>query len=382
MTNVLPPGAHVLVTGFSTRAIAESAARAGFAVTAIDAFADLDHHPAVSAQAVVRGFTPRSALRATRSVACDAVAYVSSFENHPDVVRALSCRRTLLGNAPDVLTAVRNPHLLADALTRHRLASPSLDGDGDGPWLLKPLASGGGAQIQPWDRTSPARRAVPTGHYVQQRIDGEPGSVAFVATRDGVRVLGVFQQLIGLESFGASGFRYCGNILDGSMPAGSWMLRAGSALASAVTAEFGLTGVNGIDFVARGGVLYPVEVNPRWSASMELVERAHGISVFSAHANACTTGTLPTFDALTSPPIGRSVGKAVVFARHDTTVGDSRPWCTDGLTRDVPRPGTLIRTGQPVCTVFAEAPTAQACREQLATRANHIYDELRTWAEQ
>ena len=36
---------HVLVAGVSTRAAAESAARAGFRVTAIDAFGDLDQHP-------------------------------------------------------------------------------------------------------------------------------------------------------------------------------------------------------------------------------------------------------------------------------------------------------------------------------------------------
>ncbi len=375
MTSALPHDARVLVAGFSTRAIAESAARIGFTVTAIDAFADLDQHPSVHALAVARSFSPATAVRASRGVPCEAVAYLSSFENHPNAVRALAFGRSLWGNPPDVLRAVRSPHQLVEALSRHQLPAPSLWGDGEGPWLVKPLASGGGSRIRRWEKGAP----VPKGTYLQEFIHGEPGSVAFVAARSGVRMLGIFQQLVGLASFGASGFRYCGNILDGTMPAGSWMWRAGAALATAVTAEFGLSGVNGIDFVARGGVLYPVEVNPRWSASMELVERAHGVSVFAAHAGACSSGTLPDFDAMTASPIGRSIGKAVVFARPAVTVGDTRPWCADGSVRDVPRPGTTIRRGEPVCTVFAEGSSPRVCREQLEARAASIFGELRGW---
>ena len=40
---------RLLIAGISTRAAAESAARAGFEVTAIDAFGDLDQHPGVRA---------------------------------------------------------------------------------------------------------------------------------------------------------------------------------------------------------------------------------------------------------------------------------------------------------------------------------------------
>jgi hypothetical protein len=40
------------------RAAAESAARAGFAVTAIDAFADADRHPGVDARALRAVFRP------------------------------------------------------------------------------------------------------------------------------------------------------------------------------------------------------------------------------------------------------------------------------------------------------------------------------------
>ena len=82
---------RLLIAGVSTRAAAESAARAGFAVTAIDAFADLDQHPSVRTLPLPRSFTARAAARAGQNVECDAVAYLSNFENHPS--RQHACRR-------------------------------------------------------------------------------------------------------------------------------------------------------------------------------------------------------------------------------------------------------------------------------------------------
>ena len=116
----------MLVAGVSTRAVAESAARAGFAVTAIDAFGDLDHHPAVRVLSVPRDFgepmSATAAARAARSIECDAVAYVSSLDNHPRAVAALADGRALWGNPPSVLRRVRDPQLMTQALAPARPA--------------------------------------------------------------------------------------------------------------------------------------------------------------------------------------------------------------------------------------------------------------------
>ncbi len=86
---------------------------------------------------------------------------------------------------------------------------------------------------------------------------------------------------MGERSFGAHGFRYCGSLLASErapvFPRQAELLVRATALADAVTEAFGLRGLNGLDFVARDGVPLPIEVNPRYSASMELVERATGV---------------------------------------------------------------------------------------------------------
>src|SRR5262249_54822436 len=139
------------------------------------------------------------------------------------------------------------------------------------------------------------------------------------------------------------------------------------ALATAVTEEFGLVGLNGLDFIARRGVPYPIEVNPRYSASMELVERSSGVSLFDLHERSCG-GVLP--DDVAAPR--RVAGKAIVFARRSVMIGESRRWAALAIA-DIPHPGERIAGGRPICTVFAEGRDADECRERLVREAERVY---------
>jgi hypothetical protein len=373
---------RVLIAGLSARALAESAAGAGYEVTAVDAFGDLDLRARVRrtitperGEGGAARFSARAAVRAARDVACDAVAYAAGFENHPRAVAALAATRTLWGNAPAVLARVRDPLRLARALRRRGFATPDVRvraGARRGRWLLKPRASGGGHGIVPWL----GRRRVPSTMYLQERIAGVAGSIVFAA--DGTRAvpLGLSRALAGEPAFGARGFGYCGNILagagDGQFAADARLFAAATALATAVTEEFGLVGVNGIDFVARGGVPYALEVNPRYTASMELVERAYGLSMFDIHARACA-GALPAFDLAVARAAPGAIGKAIVYARRSTIVTDTRGWLADGSVRDVPAPEERIRRGRPVCTVFARGRDGEDCHAALGARAAALY---------
>ena len=382
---------HVLIAGVSARAAAESAARADFRVTAIDAFGDLDRHPGVRSLSLPRDFDTTfsavAAARAAREVECDAVAYVSNFENHPRAVRTLAGARTLWGNPPDVLRRVRDPALLARALRHRGFSVPALwktpndlsDPNASKVWLVKPLRSGGGRRVRMWRGGVP----LPRGCYLQEVVDGTPGSVVFAAAGGRAVPLGISRQLIGESAFGAAGFAYCGSILasagDAQFAHDGALVRAALGLAREVTEEFDLVGVNAVDFIARDGVPYPIEVNPRWSASMELVERVFGLSVFRAHADACSSGVLPDSDLVTLRRGMGAVGKAVVFSRHDVTVGDTRPWLDDSSVRDVPHRGERIRAGSPVCTVFARGSDSASCHAALERRAERVYAEIADW---
>ena len=113
------------LAGVSTRAAAESAARAGFAVTAIDAFADADQHPGVDAQALRGRFSADAAALLARTISCDAVVYGSNFENHPRAVDRLAAGRRLWGNASEVIR-VRDPTPPSGALRQRGLPAPAV----------------------------------------------------------------------------------------------------------------------------------------------------------------------------------------------------------------------------------------------------------------
>lgn len=371
---------RVLIAGVSARAAAASAARAGFEVTAIDGFADLDQHEGVRAISLRHDsggrFTAHAAANAARTIDCDAVAYLSNFENHPSAVATLAADRALWGNSPDVLRRVRDPRILGEALRRRGCAVPEM-GSASARLLVKPLASGGGHGVREWHAGSD----VPGHFYLQQFIEGTAGSVVFVAARGRAVPLGVTRQLIGEDAFGSSGFAYCGNILapaDGGQFSKK-LVDASFELAREVTEEFDLVGVNGVDFIVRGDVPYAIEVNPRWCSSMELVERAYGVSVFGAHAMACARRALVPFDVARSGQAAQAVGKAILFARHDLIVGDTRPWLDDLTVRDIPHPGEHIAAGGPICTVFATGHDGAACYRSLVRRAEHLYDVVDAW---
>ena len=370
------PSRRLLVAGVTTRAIASSAARAGWTVTAVDAFGDLDLRACARVIALRRedgSFDPSAAATAARRIPADAVAYTSNFENHPSAVVALAEGRRLLGNPASVLERVRDPIGLMLALRRHGFATPEtraraprVPGGTPRRWLLKPRRSGGGHGTSAWRPGRPVSRH----QYLQQRIAGTPGSILFLADGRRALPLALSRQIVGERAFGAHGFRYCGSLMGGGLfDAEATLLGLAGAMADAVTRDFGLVGLNGLDFIARAGAAWPIEVNPRYAASMELLERRGGTSLFALHADACA-GRLPEAPPR---PVSRVLGKAVVFARREVMLSETGEWLRDPAIADVPHPGERIPRGRPICTVFASGTNAGACLRGLASKAAAIY---------
>jgi len=372
--------------------MAESAVRAGYPVVAIDAYGDLDL-AAIAPVVALRGsrhFDARAAARASRSVRVSAVAYLSNFENDPAAVRSLAVGRELLGNRPPTLARARDSRLVARILSHEGIAAPAVRASPPPPqsgsrngtghqrqWLVKPRRSGGGHGVRSWVPGSP----VPRHSLVQERIRGRLGSIIFVADGRDAVAFALTRQLAGERAFGARGFLYCGSILvpggDGYFAgADDALLARAIRLARVLTRELGLIGVNGIDFVERGGEPWAIEVNPRFTASMELAERAYGVSVFALHAAACR-GVLPALDLSRLRRRSRgAAGKAVLYARRAVTVADTRRWLSDRSVSDVPPAGSRIARGRPICTIFAREATTAACHQSLVRRAAALYSEV------
>src|SRR5262249_3811529 len=141
--------------------------------------------------------------------------------------------------------------------------------------------------------------------------------------------------------------------------------RLGGALAS----EFQLRGLFGVDCILRDGVPWPVEVNPRYPASVEVLEHAGNLCALALHRRVFETAEPPTpILASTSATV---VGKAVLFARARLMFPRSGPWSslpknpppTTELSAfaDIPRPGSTTARGQPILTLFARGDSMSSC---------------------
>ncbi len=357
----------ILLVGLTTRAIAESARRAGCEIVTIDLFGDLDQKRLcenVSLRERGLRYSAVAFLAVAGELRYDAVAYCGGLENEPDLLAALAAGRTLLGNGPETLRRVRSPDVLFPFLSSRGFAVPRTVGVGaplprGGRWLVKPIRGGGGRGIGFWDG-----QPLPAGVILEEYLEGVPASAVFVADGRQSVLLGSTEQLPG-----PTGFAYGGNLLPLDVPRAA--LDEVRAIAEAVTAEFELRGLNGFDFVLRHGRPVVVEVNPRYCASMELVDRAAGVSVFGMHL-AALRGALPT----EVKAGGGSWGKAIVYARSTVSVGDTLAWLARGV-RDVPHRGEVIVKGHPICTVLAQGPTRGVCRALLEAEAEAIWESAR-----
>ena len=368
---------RVLIVGLSTRAFAEAAAMAGWECSSIDAFGDLDQKARVNNVGLLRDlgrpYSAAAAVAAARRIAVSCVAYTGNLENHPTAVGRLGRGRELLGNSPATLLRARDFNELRRVVRRAggRVPLTCLPGDprprpGDRPFLRKPIRGGGGQGIRelPGDLRPSGRE------LAQERIDGTPASVSFLADGRHAVLLGVARGLAGEAAFGASGYRYCGSLYPFAV--GGRILDRLDAIVQSATRAFGLVGLNGVDFVLRDDEAFVLELNPRYSASMELIERAGVTGLFALHAAACR-GSLPASLPRLRPGVW---GKAVLWARHSLVAPQTRPWLARDDIRDVPFPGEGIRSGSPICTVFGHGREAGACGAALVATTRALEREL------
>jgi len=373
------------VVGASGRAAVGSLLRAGFAAWAVDLFADRDLRRTAACARCPADDYPAALPVLTESFPPGPVLYIGGLENHPAVVAELAARRLLWGNPPDVLAAARDPFLVSRVLTPRganfpfpevRPADappPEIDCD----WLLKPRSGAGGHGIRRWRPGDPLP-AHPERWYFQQLVDGTPMSALFLAARPYHALLGVTEQLVGTPWLHAGPFRYAGNIGPVLVNCSKEYVlgRAGRELAEAA----GLRGLWGFDYVeAEPDGPFPVEVNPRYTAGLEVLEYATGVPFLLGHAAAFGGGfPLP----IPGVVLSRAVGKAIYFAPHRIAFpaaglwdadlsGDVHPWRLPAFA-DIPEPGEVIEPGHPVLTFFAQGSTADECRARLQSTAAEL----------
>ncbi len=325
------------VVGASARAAAQAQLRAGRRVVAADVFADVD----LAAVCPVTRITdyPDGFLPWLRQAGCSRWMYTGGLENYPAVVDAMAAICPVEGQHGPQLRRVRDPLVLQEVLTGFQFPETRVQtsaGALPGQWLSKTYRGSGGAGVS----------TLPAGPYRQRWIPG----LSLAAVYHGGQFWGLSQQLVGATWTGAARFQYCGSVAPWPLSAQweSQLKRLGAVLCE----EFQLEGWYGVDLRAAGDQFWIVEVNPRYTASMEIVEQARE-----------SAGTV--------------FGKAILFATSSLTVSAElqQSWLRQAGTAswpqlaDIPPVGREIARGQPICTIYASAATPTAVVHALRRTA-------------
>ena len=362
----------LVIVGASIRAAAFSALRGGFQPAGADLFADQD----LSIPAVAVNHYPQQLSQALDNWPGTDWLYTGGLENYPLLVGQMARKSHLLGNSRPVLEKLGRPLDLFRLLTDASLACPRMvlePPETPSGWLRKPIHSAGGLGIQPATHAAPPRS--PGRVYYQEYIPGIPASALFLATPARTVLLGLTRQLVGCDFTAAAPYAYCGSIGPLAIPPP--LHSEVEAMGQLLAGHYSLVGLFGIDLVIQQQRPWFIELNPRYPASAEILERATGQSLVRLHVDACR-GESPELPSISH---GESWGKAILFARHALTIAASFPSQIERTfpqqgnwpsVADLPATGWKAVAGQPILTVFAQADSLAAVEDQLRHRLSHL----------
>lgn len=436
----LKPRVATIVVGFSVRALAEATAAAIGPPLAVDHFAD--HDCCHAAQQVVRlnqwgGNVLNSSEFFSELFKAGAgpqsqVLLAGAMENWPELVELLHQHFTVLGPTVDQLRQLRSPECWQRWAQQSSAAFPETQfpqaqcqhNHPAGNWLIKPLRGAGGYSIKRASKhrkkgnyRSRSRQTLEDSSRSHQTLDGTsffqslatsatvqstdlPATYRqrYVAGRslgvycvlhgDGsVELLGATESISAAQWPGPSEFIYRGSLGPIDLP--SHHRHQIVALCQLIQRETGMLGWLQLDFVEDpAGELWLLELNPRWTAGMEVLFLA-GFNPVQHHCRAWQPADVPLITvsgeiasvsiksvsaaatSAASEPLGRcdiGFGKAIVYAPRDLELTHHHIESLHKLPRDnfsdlpshhliaAGQTAHLLSRGAPLLTVRARGP--------------------------
>lgn len=361
----------VLIAGFSGRALAASARRAGFLPLVADAFADNDTRALAAAcehlpAALREGFRYETLAPALDRLAAQAetppvgLVLGAGFEDTPGLVGKLAAHHTILGCSAEAIAAAKDPsvffRLLADLGIAHpeTRAGPPADARG---WLTKRIGGAGGTHVARCRQTARALR----GRYVQREIEGMPLSLTAIVGKGAAFAFA----RPWCAPMPRRPFRYGG--LAGSIDIDADLEARLIEIGVDVARGLGLVGLVSFDLMIADGSPYLIEVNPRPGASLDVFDDAAG-TLFETHL-AAARGEDPTpLLQRNWRPAPRAV--ACLYADVQALTVPAIDW--PDWTTDRPAAGALIERHAPVATVHAKAENADAAEALVMRRLGEL----------
>lgn len=358
------PSHPILILAVSGRALAQWAAACGYRVLIADCY--MDRETRQTASAWVRMPHAASANRWQQGVAQllklatspVGILFGSGFENRPHLIAKLSSPGTLLGNTPQCVRLVKDPGHFFPLLWKLGIPTPKTrltPPENPLGWLRKAIGGTGGYHVLP------ATDSTRSPCYYQRKLEGQPGSVLFLANGKDVQVLGYHR--LWTAPIPAAPYRYGGiaTPLDLALPDTTLLQN----YLQAIVAATGLRGFNGLDFIQTPGGIQILEINPRPPASLDLYQDV--ANLFDAHIHACQGGSLP----LPLAPIAPARAFSIFYALHRLQIPFNIIWPT--FCRDQPIASSIIEKEEPICSIHATGTGVDECQQLIAHRQRQVW---------
>lgn len=358
---------RVLVAGFATRHVVCSAYKAGYEVYAIDCFCDQDLH----------WYT-----KSCRTF--------EEMDEMPDIISEEAGRRkfdyfVVTSGAEDISSDIQvwgtdrkcaekfiSKRKIQDFFEENSVPVPPISPEGKYPAMLKPVKGAGGwrnmivsnkSEEDEWNSLWPD---VP---YIRQDvIDGIPCSVSCIASKSGARAVSVNLQTL-RGGAGERAFGFSGAVTPFNTGYADELKRTAEFIAE----KSGCIGSLGVDFILSDGGAYAIEVNPRFQATLDIVEGSTGLNIFEAHINAFK-GELPP----AVPHAPHVYARRIIFADRDLVVKDDLKKFHPNVA-DIPWPGTEIEVGSAIISVYGSGKTEEEADSSLHKNILEINGYIDRW---
>lgn len=362
----------LILIGASVRALAFSCIRAGYKPWTIDLYADKDLVENCPTMQITKSF-PNEILELITLAPEAPILYSGGLENHPELLQELSKKRTVFGIIGQTLKELRNTCAIFQLFNNHQIKTPLMPDSTqylnlESKYVLKPKNRSGGIGIKYFNHDS-TQANTPGKHdyYLQEFIRGESRSAIFCFYQNDWELLGVTIQSSGDQSLHADHFLYCGN-LGPIIPEESESNDL-SKIGKILFTNHRPLGLLGLDYILYNSRVYPLEINPRYTASMEVLEMALRQNFITKHIDAFTGKNRAEKIVFENHPI---IGKAIYYAPCDIFIADQAPWGVKTPTpiefstfADIPKSNSNISKGSPMVTMFARANHSDEVRNQL-----------------
>ncbi|MDD1661221.1 MAG: ATP-grasp domain-containing protein [Methanomicrobiales archaeon] len=354
---------RVLIAGFATRHVAQSAWRAGYTVCAVDHFCDQDLAWCTEDRLKFDELDelPDRIMEMARRHPVDFFIPTSGAETFGPPV-------PLAGTDPGTAARLLDKLEVQRFFEGEMIPVPPLAAEDDFPYVAKPRRGAGGwrnAVIRSPDDLDRWRlEGEGAEPLLQKQVGGLPASVSCLADGNHAVALAVNEQL--LRGGDASPFGFTGSVTPLDHPLAGRM----QALAVQAAGASGCVGSAGVDFVL-GRDAIAIEVNPRFQATVDTVEAATGLNLFSLHMDACR-GILPA----TAPAPRCCAARRILFADRDLVVREDLSGFAPHVT-DIPWPGTSFEEGQAVVSALGTGRDREEAMQDLVNTLNKLERYMR-----